>query len=174
MDWQSAAVVRDIGDMVKENPSAENKSLHRLCFSQARTISHLIGETATLHSNILLRRRDACISLLPKQATDGMKKDLRTSQLDLSANNLFDDKVVADIVEELPKVATTEKLLSCSDSKSFYWRQPTSQQSSYRNDSRQSGTAYHGRISFRNRKDTKTRPKSSNSSSYKTSEKKGK
>ena len=166
LDWQSTAVVRVIAEMVSRDPSNEMKSLQRLLYSQARTTSHLIGEASTMHANILLRRRDACIDLLPKQTTDGMKKDLRTSSMDLSSNFLFDEAVVKKIAEELPKVATSERLFSNQpyrrEQKPSFFKRP-SINFSFARSTQQRPQPSSGRQQqpYRGRKDYKTKPKSS-------------
>ena len=45
--------------------------------SLARSITHLMAEVTTLKANVLLKRRDVALTLLPTQVAEGIKKKLR-------------------------------------------------------------------------------------------------
>ena len=83
----------------------------------------------------------------------------------LSSDHLFEDVVVKRIAEELPKVATSERLISSSrDQKSSLFRRPAINFPTNRT-TQQRPQSSSGRPQYRNRKDPKTCPKSSSQSS---------
>ena len=65
LDWQATAMPHLGKEIFEEHPNPAAQRLHRLMLSSARSISHLITETSRMKANILLKRRDAALTLLP-------------------------------------------------------------------------------------------------------------
>ena len=184
LDWQVTAIIRISKALAAETESDDIRSLQRFLLSVARTTTQLIGEVATLRANVVLRRRDEAITHLPLQASGSMTFDLRTSSLE--GPELFNNEAMDEMLSDLQKLLTTEHMIRSmkqrpSTSKSFSksgqtFRSQPRQRRPFNdrpfndrpfndrqfNDRRRQNDR---RPPFRERKDYKTRPKSSSNPS---------
>ena len=112
LDWQLAAAAKTARRADKGLGQTDAGRFSRLFLSAARSLSQLQREISTALSNVLLRRRDTVLDLLPSQTPAADLQALRCSSL--SSALLFDPAVVDSTLGQIDSSIQREANLRVS------------------------------------------------------------
>ena len=95
LDWQLATAAKLTRPADTAEQSTEQARVDRLLQSAGASITQLLKESTTLLGNVILKRRDAVLDLLPAQTTQGDLQALRSSSL--LTDYLFEAPLVSSV-----------------------------------------------------------------------------
>ena len=107
LDWQLITAATRLQNFIDQHPEFQELQLiRRLLLSAGRSTTQIQKETAVIHSNCILKRRDALLSLLPPQVPESQVLELRSSRFDIP--ELFSDDTLDKVAETLQSTLQRE------------------------------------------------------------------